>query len=207
MKGVQIVRTLSSAAASSNALVRPPIALFGTNGRYCNALYSAAYKQKKLDQVEADLKKLLSVLEKDVKFKEFLINPLININDKKSILGKVLNEKLKVCDLTLNTLNVMAENRRLNVLSQVARDFSKIMASVRGEVECTVYTAKPVTDANVRKQLEDSLRGFTSKKLTINLQVDEAIQGGLVVDFGDYFIDMSIRSKLKTFTDVLKQTV
>ena len=206
MKGFQIIRQLATSTASSG-LAKPPIALFGTAGRYCNALYSAAYKQKKLDAVESDLKHLLDVLEKDLKFKEFLANPLINAFEKKNILSKLSGERLKLTDLTLNTLCVMAENRRLSVLPQLARDFSKIMSTVRGETECTVYTAQPVTDANVRKQLEDSLRGFTTKKLGINLKVDPSIQGGLVVDFGDSYIDLSIRTKLKAYTDLLKVSV
>merc|ERR1712037_513801 len=37
-------------------LVQPPIQVFGTEGRYATALYSAATKKKALDTVEKDLK-------------------------------------------------------------------------------------------------------------------------------------------------------
>ncbi len=44
--------TLQQAAAQS---VKPPVAVFGIEGRYASALYSAAAREKKLDAVEKDL--------------------------------------------------------------------------------------------------------------------------------------------------------
>lgn len=39
-------------------VLQPPIAIFGIEGRYANALYSAASKQKNLAVVEKDLLKV-----------------------------------------------------------------------------------------------------------------------------------------------------
>lgn len=39
--------------------LKPPIQVFGLEGRYATALYSAASKQKKLDQVEKELTRVL----------------------------------------------------------------------------------------------------------------------------------------------------
>lgn len=206
MNGYRAVRQLST-AASGTRLVNPPIAFFGTNGKYTNALYSAAFKNKKLDAVENDLKKISIAIQQDKRFKEFLINPLIKGGEKKSILTKVLNEKFKATDLTINAINLMAENGRLGLIPQISKDFQLIMANIRNEVNCTVYTAHPINDEQTKKSIEDALRGFTTKKLLIELKTDQSIIGGLVVDFGDSYIDMSIRSKLKTYTDSLKDLV
>lgn len=203
MNGLRIIRQLST----SPGVVNPPIAFFGTNGKYTNALYSAAFKNKKLDAVENDLRKISASIQADKKFKEFLINPLINATEKKSILSKVLNEKFKATDLTVNAICLMAENGRLGLLPQISRDFQLIMANIRNEINCTVYTAHPIQDESTKKSIEDALRGFTSKKLIIELKTDPSIIGGLVVDFGDSYIDMSIRSKLKTYTSELKSFV
>jgi len=198
---IRFVRQFSS---TSSGFVNPPIAFFGNSGKYTNALYSAAFKNKKLDAVESDLKKIAASIQQDKRFKEFLNNPLINVHEKKSILTKVLNEKFKATELTINAINLMAENRRLGLLPQISRDFEKIMANVRNEINCTVYTAHSISDEGTKKSIEDALRGFTSKKLIIEMKTDPSIIGGLVVDFGDSYIDMSIRSKLKSYTDELK---
>lgn len=48
--------------------VRPPVMVHGIEGRYAAALYSAAYKQKKLEAVEGDLKKIKQIYDSDKKF-------------------------------------------------------------------------------------------------------------------------------------------
>jgi len=195
-------------ATTASGLVRPPINVFGLDGRYATALYSAASKKGKLADVEKDLSTINSTLKTDSKFRDFLQNPLIPINEKKTILQKALSEKIKVSELTLSLLGVMAENNRLKLLPHVARTFKKIMAASRGEIECTVITAKPVNDAAMKSEIEAALKGFSNAKLTINMEVDPSIIGGMVVDFnGEHFIDMSIRSRLKMYSDLVKQPV
>jgi F-type H+-transporting ATPase subunit O len=194
--------------AAASKLVRPPLALFGTEGRYTNALYSAASKENKLDAVEADLKKLSVVVKEDIKFRDYLLNPSINLNQKKKVLEEVLTSKLGACQVTVNLVNVMAENRRLSILGGVARMYLQVMRATRGEVVCTVTTAKPVTEDSMKKELEAALKGFTKNKIEITMRVDPTIIGGMVIDFGgEHYIDMSMRSKLKLYSDLIKQPV
>jgi len=58
-------------------LVQPPIQVFGTEGRYATALYSAATKKKALDTVEKDLKTFQATLKKDARLADFLADPSI----------------------------------------------------------------------------------------------------------------------------------
>ena len=50
-----LVRGFSSSAARNAGLVKAPVQVFGTEGRYAAALFSAASKNKALDVVEKDL--------------------------------------------------------------------------------------------------------------------------------------------------------
>ncbi|EDM10748.1 ATP synthase, H+ transporting, mitochondrial F1 complex, O subunit, isoform CRA_g [Rattus norvegicus] len=50
------VRSFSTSVVRPfSKLVRPPVQVYGIEGRYATALYSAASKQKRLDQVEKEL--------------------------------------------------------------------------------------------------------------------------------------------------------
>lgn len=74
--------TMASAAAAQTKMVKPPVPMFGVDGRYASALYSAASKQNKLEAVDKNLKTLLELQKKDEKFREFLINPLIKVSER-----------------------------------------------------------------------------------------------------------------------------
>lgn len=194
--------------SSQVRLVRPPIGMFGLEGSYTNAIYSAAAKNNCLDAVESDLKKLDLTIQNDRTFREFMYNPLVNVNQKKEILKQILTSKLGANELTVNLVQVMTENRRLKHLSGVSQKFFRIMQVTRGEMSCVVTTASPVTDEAVKKEIVNALKGFTKNKLSVTMQVDPTILGGMVVDFnGEHYIDMSVRSKVKTYSELIQQAV
>lgn len=193
-------------SSQATKMVRPPIGLFGLEGSYTNAVYSAASKTKCLDAVESDLKKLDETIQKDQPFREFLFNPLINVNQKKEVLKQVMSSKLGSNEITVNLLQAMTENRRLKHLPGVTKNFLRVMQVCRGEISCLVTTASPITDEATKKEIVNSLKGFTDKKLTVTMAVDPTIIGGMVVDFnGEHYIDMSVRSKVKMYTDLIQE--
>lgn len=186
-------------------LVKPPISLFGIEGRYVNALYSAAHKSNKLEAVEGDLKKLSGYYKTDTKFREFLCSPLVNPVQKAQVFEKDLKAKLKLNDLSVNLLSSMAENGRLKQLPDVENGFNQIMSAIRNELKCIITTAKALPDAK-KKEVEDSLKAFTSKKLLITYKQDPSIVGGLIVDFnGEHYVDMSVKSKIRLYSECIKQ--
>ncbi|KAH6929192.1 hypothetical protein HPB50_024102 [Hyalomma asiaticum] len=64
-------------------------------------------------------------------------------------------------------------------------------------------------DAAMDKELESALKAFLKKGevLVITKKVDPSIMGGMLVSIGDKFVDMSIATKVKTYTGILKQAV
>ena len=74
--GMQLSRCFST-SSSSLQLVKPPVAVFGTEGRYATALFSAASKKKSLDAVEKDLKSFAAQMNKDQRLREFLFDPSV----------------------------------------------------------------------------------------------------------------------------------
>lgn len=74
-------RCSMASQATASKMVKPPVPMFGVDGRYASALYSAASKKNKLEVVDKNLKTLLELQQKDEKFRDFLINPLIKVSE------------------------------------------------------------------------------------------------------------------------------
>ena len=117
------------------------MAVFGTEGRYATALFSAASKQKALDACEKDLSAFQAQLAKDTRLKEFLSDPSVKKSLKADGLSAVC-DKMNMNVLSKNTLLAMAENGRYTYMSAVATSFKTIMAAHRGEVVCEITSAK-----------------------------------------------------------------
>jgi len=198
-----IVRSMSTAAGQT---VKPPIQLFGLEGRYATALYTAATKLKQLEQVEKDVVQLQNAIKSSKTLKEAIGSPIINRKLLETTLREV-GKEAKLAPATTNLLVLLAENGRLKKIDGVVNSFKQLMSAHRGEVICEVTTAKPL-DASQRKQLEDVLRKFVKAKETIQLKtnVDPALLGGLVVSIGDKYADMSVATKVKKYTDLISTT-
>ncbi|XP_077198749.1 ATP synthase peripheral stalk subunit OSCP, mitochondrial [Paroedura picta] len=203
----QKVRHFSTSLVRSvSKLIQPPIQVYGLEGRYATALYSAASKQKKLDQIEKELNRVL-VLIKDPKLSGVVMNPHI----KGAVKQKVVNDTLvkeKLSPITLNFVNVLAENGRLRYTPSVISAFGKIMSAYRGEVLCSVTTAQPLDEATLT-ELKTALNGFLAKGEILKLEVktDPSILGGMIVSIGDQYVDMSTKSKIQKLTKIMKETV
>ncbi|XP_011155824.1 ATP synthase subunit O, mitochondrial [Solenopsis invicta] len=198
-----ITRTFSTATAAQQ-LVKPPIQVFGLEGRYATALYSAASKQKALDAVEKDLNNFQGFLKTDTALLDFIKNPSIKRKDKVEAF-KAIGSKVSMNPATGNLLTLLAENGRLTKLNAIINSYKLIMAANRGEVVCEVITANPL-DTDTKSKLESTLKRLMKKGQTILLttKVDPSIIGGMIVSVGDKYIDMSVASKIKMYTDLIE---
>lgn len=193
----------TATASSSSSLVPPPIPVFGVEGRYASALFSAASKQNKLDSIDADFQKLEQLLTQNKSIADLFRNPGVTREQRLSLI-----KELGLSDMTRSTLEVLIDNRREKRLNKFVNVMNRIMAANRGELSCRVITAKPL-DQKMRTELDSVLKQFSKKgeKVNVETSVDPSIMGGMIVEIGDRYIDMSIATKIKAYTDILTNNV
>eukprot|EP00057_Strongylocentrotus_purpuratus_P033653 XP_792250.2 PREDICTED: ATP synthase subunit O, mitochondrial [Strongylocentrotus purpuratus] len=137
---------------------------------------------------------------------DFMKNPTINKKAKISVISDVLKGE-KMADSTVNFFGMLAENGRLNKVKEIFVAWTKIMAAHKGEIICKVTTAKTL-DASQQKQVQEALKAFIKKgeSLQLNLTVDPTLIGGMIVEVGDKYVDMSTASKVRNLTNLIKET-
>jgi len=92
-------------------------------------------------------------------------------------------------------LVVLAENRRLPLLPEIAGLFEQLRADEERRVKATITSAQPLDEAELSK-LRESLRKRFGREVDVTTAVDAALIGGAVIDTGDIVIDGSLRTKL-----------
>lgn len=141
--------------SSSAAAVKPPIQLFGLEGRYATALYTAATKLGQLESVEKDLVQLQSAIKGKPQLRAIITSPIINRTLLQTTL-KDVGTKANLSAATTNLLSLLAENGRLSKIDGVINSFKQLMSAHRGEVVCEVTTARALSDGQ-RKELQSAL--------------------------------------------------
>jgi F-type H+-transporting ATPase subunit delta len=171
-------------------------------GRYATALFELAREAKALDAVEASLAKVRQALADSADFKALTTSPLIGRGDARKAIAATA-KTLQLDATTANFLGVLADNRRLGQLPQILRAFRTLLANHRGETTADVTSAHPLDTAQ-QDALRQQLKTRLGRDVSIDLNVDPSLLGGLVVRIGSQMIDSSIRTRLNTLSQAMK---
>ena len=172
------------------------------SGRYATALFELARDSKKIESVEASLGKLRAALDQSSDFRALTTSPVLSRADAAKGVEAVA-KPLGLDEITANFLGVLAANRRLNQLAMVIRNFRILAARHRGETTAEVTSAHPLDDDQVA-QLKTQLKQRLGRDVSVELNVDPTILGGLVVRVGSQMIDGSIRTRLNSLAHAMK---
>ncbi len=171
-------------------------------GRYALALFELARDEKKLDEVSASLAALKRAIDESDDFRTLVTSPLIGRNESARSIAAIV-DTLKLDPLTRNFTGVLARNRRLSQIGNIVRAFNTLAARHRGEITAEVTSAHPLDGKQV-DAIKQNLRTRMGRDIAVELSVDPAILGGLVVKIGSQMIDGSIRTKLNTLATAMK---
>jgi F-type H+-transporting ATPase subunit delta len=171
-------------------------------GRYATALFELARDQRQLETVGDGLQALRETLRDSMELQELIASPLVSRADGVKAV-RATAEAMRLDPITANFLGVLANNRRLGQLPQVIRAFNLLAARHRGETTAEVTSARPLSDDQVAA-LKNNLKGRLNRDVNVDLSVDPAILGGLVVKVGSQMIDGSIRTKLNNLASAMK---
>lgn len=174
----------------------------GLGGRYAIALYELADDKKQLDKVAEDLISLREMIRESEQMRTLLRNPLFSRGDKAKAMEAIC-KKAGISDLTSRFVQVVALNARLFALPDMIEAYLDELAKRRGEVTAHVTAARELSDEQ-KKALDEALRKAVGAKVKVDLSVDPALLGGLVVKVGSRMIDNSLRNKLQRLQFAMK---
>ena len=175
----------------------------GIAERYAAAIFEILQENNNLSDLETSVETLAGALTESEDLRAVISSPIVSRADQEAAIIAV-SEKLGLVDGMRNALALMAQKRRLFVLPQLVAQLRAMIAENKGEVTADVVTAKALTKAQTEK-LAAALKSSVGKDVKINAAVDKDIIGGLIVKVGSKMIDTSIRSKLSSLQNAMKE--
>ena len=193
----------------TEVLVSPGVPQLATNtavsiiaNRYATALFELADDQSRLDEVAADLTRLVSSIDESQDLQQLVRSPILNRKDQGKAMTSVL-EAMEVGELTKNFVGLIAQNRRLFALTDMVKGFLDELARRRGEVTAEVTAARSLSESQVAA-LQESLQRSLGGKVSISHEVDPTLIGGMVVKVGSRMVDTSLRTQLNKIQIAMK---
>ncbi|MEW6184044.1 MAG: ATP synthase F1 subunit delta [Bacillota bacterium] len=161
---------------------------------YSRALLASARCEGRIGPVRRELAELEKVLVEVPEFRS-LWNARLPANRKATALDAVLRPRLS--PLTLRFLKVLITHRRERYLPLIARYFAALCREAEKRAEVRVASAFPLPD-DLRREIIETAARLTGFEPEVEFSVDAGLLGGLIIRFGDFLIDASVKGRLNS---------
>ncbi|HUT40631.1 MAG TPA: F0F1 ATP synthase subunit delta [Gammaproteobacteria bacterium] len=137
---------------------------------------------------------LLSAIAADPAMRVVIDNPRLTEKQLADLIVDIGGDRLD--EKCANFVRVLADNRRLGLLPDIAALFEIERRKAEGRVQAELTTAYPASEAQ-QAQIIESLRKRLGREVELTCKTDAALLGGAVIRAGDLVIDGSVRGKLQ----------
>ncbi|MEL1245996.1 ATP synthase F1 subunit delta [Flavobacterium sp. DGU11] len=162
--------------------------------RYAKAILEMSQASGTAVQVSEDMALMAETLKGNAELKSFIGNPTIKADVKEAALKEVF---AGTQNITQGLFHLLHENKRFNILEQIAIEYKVQFDEMNGEEAATVTTAFPITPELEAKVLA-KVKEFSDKKITLKNVVDPSIIGGFILRIGDKQFNASVANALLT---------
>ena len=176
----------------------------GMAGRYAGALFELALDDKAVDAVKTDLEQFDALVAGSPDLNRLVRSPVFGADEQMKALTAIL-AKAGIKGLAASFLQAITANRRLFAVRDMIRSFRALVARHKGEITAHVTVAEKLSDKNL-DALKSAIKSVTGgKDIDLDVNVEPAIIGGLIVKVGSRMIDSSLRTKLNAIKFAMKE--
>jgi F-type H+-transporting ATPase subunit delta len=175
----------------------------GIAERYATAIFELAKENDSLARLEENTDDLAAAMRDSEDLRGLIASPVVGREAQSGAITAIA-DKMDLGAELRNGLAVMSAKRRLFVLPQLLVQLEALIADHKGEITADVTSAKALTKAQSEK-LASTLKAQVGRDVKLNATVDESLIGGLVVKVGSKMIDTSIRSRLDSLQNAMKE--
>ena len=160
--------------------------------RYSKAIFEIAEEKNQVKEIYEMLNSAMVLYRTDKEFKNFILNPLIDNEQKKSVLNEIFG---KDNSENLNILLYILDKGRMECIKYIVAEYLKIYYRENRILDVKATFTKELTDEQ-KKKLINKLSKKTGKEINLEIKIDKDILGGGIIKIGDKIIDGSIRREL-----------
>lgn len=166
---------------------------------YAEAVFQLAREKSNLAGW-SDMLALLAAVAGDPQVRACINNPNFSTQQIENLILGIAGAKLD--GTGRNFVQVLAQNRRLEVLTQIRILYEELRHENEGVLEARIISALPINDEQT-KQLVARLETKYQRKISAQVEIDPQLIGGVRIMVGDKVIDATVRGRLDAMAAAL----
>lgn len=165
-----------------------------TAEKYAEALFEIAQNQGNVEMVLSDLNLITETLRNSSELRQFINNPVIELNDKKDVLRQLFENH--VSQIVTNFVYVICDNSRFEAFPEIYRKYLELIHKKEGIVTVKATSAVEMKDF-LKDKLQKKLEQQLSQKVKIEYEINPEIIAGLIVEVNGKTFDNTVVTKIK----------
>ena len=175
----------------------------GVAGRYASALFELARDHKALEAVGRDLDTFDALIRANPDLQRLVRSPVFSAEEQSRAVAAIVG-RAGLEGLAANFIRLVASNRRLFALPDMIKGFRALVAQAKGIVQAEVRLAEEPS-ARVLDDIRAALREVAKAEIDLDVRIDPALIGGMVVRMGSRMVDASLRTKLNAIRLAMRE--
>jgi F-type H+-transporting ATPase subunit delta len=164
---------------------------------YAKAIFALAREAKTLDATAKGLTRAAEAAA-DPRVRGLLGHPRVT----SAQLADLVNDVASLDEHGRNFITLLAQNRRLGFLPEIAALFAQMKAEVENAVEVEVVAATALTPEQ-ESRYAAAMQKKLGRSVRLRTRIDQSLLGGAVLRAGDLVIDGSIKGRLERLANEL----
>lgn len=162
---------------------------------YAQALMALGKDQGLVDRFGEDAQTVLEALSGSEDLQQFLANPLIEGEAKKSVLQRIAVDN--VHPLFLNFLKLLVDKGRIILLESVLKQYQELLRQLKKTVLAEVTAATELSD-DQKARIREKVTAMTgAEQVDLEVSLDPDLLGGVIIQVGSQIVDASLRGQLR----------
>jgi F-type H+-transporting ATPase subunit delta len=167
---------------------------------YAEAVFGLAKANESLP-AWSDMLQLAATIAADPQIRALIGNPKVPARRLGELILDIGANRFN--DAGRNFILLLAENGRVEVLSQVSELFEQLKTEHEGVLDAKIASAFAMSDEQLKSLVAD-LEAKFKHKIEARVSIDPELIGGVKVEIGDEVLDASVRGKLEAMAVALK---
>jgi F-type H+-transporting ATPase subunit delta len=172
--------------------------------RYARALFSLGREEDTLEEIEKELNQFAELWESEEELRRVITSPVIQLEEKITLVAEMV-KSLKLSNAVEDFLGLLTAKGRMMFIPEICREFELLLDQEKGRLRANLTSAVPLPGKMI-EGIKGTLEKILGKEVSLRVEEDPELIGGVVAQVGSLVFDGSIRTKLEQMEAKLKQS-
>lgn len=163
--------------------------------RYARAVFGLGHDAAARAQLLAELDVLAQEIAANTELQGVMYTPIHPRAERKALLRE-LAQRLGISDEVRVASELLVDQNRTQLLVAIRDELRALVDAEAGRMEARVTTARAL-EPDVQEQLRQAISRRVNANVTLAVEVDPTLIGGIVARIGDLLLDGSVRTQLE----------